>query len=102
MMMITSSVRLSKEETDKLKQIKTQTGLCMSALIREAVCDYLEAKEEETGEKPKLITLNDFNDMEVHAVSTTKQEQDPAIIAKQLDDWLFEEYEEPIDQEAVP
>ena len=25
----------------------------------------------------------------------TKQEQDPAIIAKQLDDWLFEEYENP-------
>ena len=38
-----------------------------------------------------LITLNDYNDMEVRAVSTTKQEQDPAIIAKQLDDWLFEE-----------
>ena len=42
----------------------------------------------------ELITLNDYNDMEVRAVSTTKQEQDPAIIAKQIDDWLFEEYEE--------
>ena len=30
----------------------------------------------------------------------TKQEQDPAIIAKQLDDWLFEEYEEPKTMEA--
>ena len=42
-----------------------------------------------------LITLNDFNDMEVRAVSTTKQELDPAIIAKRQDDWLFEEYEDP-------
>jgi len=32
----------------------------------------------------------------------TKPTQDPAIIAKQLDDWLFEEYEEPLDQEADP
>jgi len=69
-MMITSSVRLSKEETDKLKQIKTQTGLCMSALIREAVCTYLEERE--------------------------------GIEAKRADDWLFEEYEEPLDQEADP
>ena len=32
----------------------------------------------------------------------TKPTQDPAIIAKHLDDWLFEEYEEPLDQEADP
>ena len=92
--MITSSTRLSEEETEKLQKLKEETGTCISSLIREAVCDYLEAKEEETGEKPELITLNDFNDMEVHAVSTTKQELDRAIIAKRQDDWFFEEYEE--------
>ena len=32
----------------------------------------------------------------------TKQEQDPAIIAKQLDDWLFEEYEEPSTEVSSP
>ena len=32
----------------------------------------------------------------------TKQEQDPAIIAKRLDDWLFEEYEDPSGKEADP
>ena len=101
-MMITSSTRLAKEETEKLLKIKEETGITISSLIREAVCDYLEAKEEETGEKPELITLNDFKDMELHAVSTTKQEQDPAIIAKQLDDWLFEEYEETSTEVSSP
>jgi len=70
MMMITSSTRLSKEETEKLKRIKTQTGQCISSLIREAVCNYLEERE--------------------------------GIEAKRADDWLFEEYEEPLDQEADP
>ena len=69
-MMITSSTRLSKEETEKLLKIKEETGICISSLIREAVCDYLETKE--------------------------------GIQAKQADDWLFEEYEEPLDQEADP
>ena len=32
----------------------------------------------------------------------TKQEQDPAIIAKQLDDWLFEEYEETSTEVSSP
>lgn len=32
----------------------------------------------------------------------TKPTQDPAIIAKQLDDWLFEEYEDPPVKEADP
>jgi predicted DNA-binding protein len=44
-MMITSSTRLSKEETEKLLKIKEETGTCISSLIREAVCDYLETKE---------------------------------------------------------
>ena len=44
-MMITSSTRLSKEETEKLLKIKEETGICISSLIREAVCDYLETKE---------------------------------------------------------
>mgnify|MGYP003148638414 CR=1 FL=1 len=30
----------------------------------------------------------------------TKQELDPAIIAKRQDDWLFEEYEDPKTTEA--
>ena len=30
----------------------------------------------------------------------TKQELDPAIIAKRQDDWLFEEYEDPKTMEA--
>ena len=100
MRMVTCSTRLYEPENEKLLKIKEETGTCISSLIREAVCDYLEAKEEETGEKPELITLNDFNDMEVHAVSTTKQEQDPAIIAKRQDDWLFGEYEDPKTTEA--
>ena len=62
-MMITSSTRLSKEETEKLLKIKEETGITISSLIREAVCDYLETKE--------------------------------GIKAKQVDDWLFEEYEDP-------
>ena len=32
----------------------------------------------------------------------TKQEQDPAIIEKQLDDWLFEEYEETSTEVSSP
>ena len=44
-MMITSSTRLSKEETEKLLKIKEETGTCISSLIREAVCDYLATKE---------------------------------------------------------
>ena len=44
-MMITSSTRLSEEETEKLLKIKEETGITISSLIREAVCDYLEAKE---------------------------------------------------------
>ena len=62
-MMITSSTRLTKEETEKLLKIKEETGITISSLIREAVCDYLETKE--------------------------------GIKAKQVDDWLFEEYEDP-------
>lgn len=41
-----------------------------------------------------LITNRSSSD-DLPIVSTTKQEQDPAITAKQLDDWLFEEYEDP-------
>ena len=44
-MMITSSTRLSKQETEKLLKLKEETGTCISSLIREAVCDYLETKE---------------------------------------------------------
>ena len=44
-MMITSSTRLSEEETEKLLKIKKKTGITISSLIREAVCDYLEVKE---------------------------------------------------------
>ena len=32
----------------------------------------------------------------------TKPTQDPAIIAKRLDDWLFEEYEDPPVKEVDP
>lgn len=63
MPMITAAVRLSEEETKKLRHLKSQTGQCMSALIRKAVCFYLEEKD--------------------------------GIEAKQKDDWLFSEYEEP-------
>jgi len=41
-----------------------------------------------------LITNRSSSD-DLPIVSTTKQEQDPAIIAKRQDDWLFEEYEDP-------
>ena len=41
-----------------------------------------------------LITNRSLSD-DLPIASTTKQEQDPAIIAKQLDDWLFEQYEDP-------
>jgi len=44
-MMITSSTRLSEEETEKLQKLKEETGITISSLIREAVCDYLETKE---------------------------------------------------------
>ena len=44
-MMITSSTRLSKQETEKLLKLKEETGTCISSLIREAVCDYLATKE---------------------------------------------------------
>mgnify|MGYP001256293635 CR=1 FL=1 len=40
-----------------------------------------------------LITNRSLSD-DLPIASTTKQEQDPAIIAKQIDDWWFEEYEE--------
>tara|TARA_R100001443_G_scaffold11447_1_gene21033 strand:- start:843 stop:965 length:123 start_codon:yes stop_codon:yes gene_type:complete len=40
--------------------------------------------------------------MEKMTNKETKQEQDPAIIAKQHDDWFFQEYEEPLDKEADP
>jgi len=76
-MMITSSTRLSKEETEKLLKIKEETGTCISSLIREAVCDYLATKE-----------------------GTESIELDPAIIAKRQDDWLFGEYEDPKTTEA--
>ena len=69
-MMITSSTRLSKQETEKLQKLKEETGICISSLIREAVCDYLETKE--------------------------------GIQAKQADDWLFEEYEEPSTEVSSP
>ena len=45
--------------------------------------------DKETG----LITNRSSSD-DLPIVSTTKKELDPAIIAKQLDDWLFEDYEE--------
>ena len=70
MRMVTCSTRLYEPENEKLLKIKEETGTCISSLIREAVCDYLETKE--------------------------------GIQAKQADDWLFEEYEEPLDQEADP
>ena len=60
-MMITSSTRLSKEETDKLLKIKEETGTCISSLIREAVCDYLETKE---GIQAKQIDDCFFQDYE--------------------------------------
>tara|TARA_Y100001973_G_C5204384_1_gene340382 strand:- start:4813 stop:5043 length:231 start_codon:yes stop_codon:yes gene_type:complete len=72
-MMITSSTRLSKEETEELLKIKKETGTCISTLIREAVCFYLR----ETGHEPR-----------------TSEEEKLAIIAKQQDDYLFQEYEE--------
>ena len=62
MRMVTCSTRLYEPENEKLLKIKEETGTCISSLIREAVCDYLEAKE--------------------------------GIKAKQVDDWLFEEYDE--------
>ena len=70
MRMVTCSTRLYEPENEKLLKIKEKTGICISSLIREAVCDYQETKE--------------------------------GIQAKQADDWLFEEYEEPLDQEADP
>ena len=73
-MMITSSTRLSKEETEALLKIKKETGTCISTLIRDAVCFYLR----ETG----------------HAPRTSEEEEKLAIIAKQQDDYLFQEYEE--------
>ena len=60
-MMITSSTRLSKEETEKLLKIKEETGICISSLIREAVCDYLETKE---GIQAKQIDDCFFQDYE--------------------------------------
>ncbi len=60
-MMITSSTRLSKEETEKLLKIKEETGTCISSLIREAVCDYLETKE---GIQAKQIDDCFFQDYE--------------------------------------
>ena len=48
-----------------------------------------------------LITNRSSSD-DLPIVSTTKQEQDPAIIAKQLDDWLFEEYEETSTEVSSP
>ena len=48
-----------------------------------------------------LITNRSLSD-DLPIASTTKQEQDPAIIAKQLDDWLFEEYEEPSTEVSSP
>ena len=60
-MMITSSPRLSKEETEQLLKIKEETGTCISSLIREAVCDYLETKE---GIQAKQIDDCFFQDYE--------------------------------------
>tara|TARA_Y100001963_G_scaffold45963_1_gene64846 strand:+ start:180 stop:377 length:198 start_codon:yes stop_codon:yes gene_type:complete len=48
-----------------------------------------------------LITNRSLSD-DLPIASTTKQEQDPAIIAKQLDDWLFEEYEETSTEVSSP
>ena len=77
MRMITCSTRLYEPENEKLLKIKEETGTCISSLIREAVCNYLETKEE-----------------------TESIELDPAIIAKRQDDWLFGEYEDPKTTEA--
>ena len=60
-MMITSSTRLSEEETEKLLKIKEETGITISSLIREAVCDYLETKE---GIEAKQIDDCFFQDYE--------------------------------------
>jgi|TARA_X000000368_G_scaffold392879_1_gene358103 predicted DNA-binding protein len=70
MRMVTCSTRLYEPENEKLLKIKEETGTCISSLIREAVCDYLETKE--------------------------------GIQAKQADDWLFEEYEEPSTEVSSP
>ena len=60
-MMITSSTRLSKQETEKLLRLKEETGICISSLIREAVCDYLATKE---GIQAKQIDDCFFQDYE--------------------------------------
>ena len=83
-MMITSSTRLSKEETEELLKIKKETGTCISTLIREAVCYYLAEK------KVGLITNHSSNE----DLPMASEDENLAIIAKQQDDWLFQEYEE--------
>lgn len=83
-MMITSSTRLSKEETEELLKIKKETGTCISTLIREAVCYYL--AEQKVG----LITNHSLNE----DLPIASENEELAIIAKQQDDWLFQEYEE--------
>ena len=70
MRMVTCSTRLYEPENEKLLELKKETGECVSSLIRQAVCDYLETKE--------------------------------GIKAKQADDWLFEEYEEPSTEVSSP
>ena len=61
MRMVTCSTRLYEPENEKLLKIKEETGTCISSLIREAVCDYLETKE---GIQAKQIDDCFFQDYE--------------------------------------
>ena len=53
------------------------------------ISEIASLSDKETG----LITNRSLSD-DLPIASTTKKEQDPAIIAKQIDDWWFQEYEE--------
>jgi len=52
----------------------------------------------------EIASLSDkeLNHDELPFASATKEDIELGIIAKQIDDWWFEEYEEPLDQEADP
>ena len=81
---VTCSTRLSEPENEKLLKIKEETGTCISSLIREAVCYYL--AEQKVG----LIT----NHSSKEDLPIAGENEELAIIAKQQDDWWFQEYEE--------
>lgn len=63
MKLITCTTRLYENQNQRLLEIKEETGLPVSSLIREAVRDYLEAKAAVKAKKYDDWIFNEYEEV---------------------------------------